>query len=146
MARSAARRRFFSSGWRPERSTTGWIGNGPQVSITHIFGRYLLFSPGLKPPVLWGTEERLRELLGGGARELRITRRTFVFRYRSVRHYLEVLQTQLGPTRKTFLALDPVRRENLVGELVDLIGRSNRSGDETMVVPSDYLEVVVTRL
>ena len=43
-------------------------------------------------------------------------------------------------------ALDPVRRENLVGELVDLIGRSNRSGDETMVVPSDYLEVVVTRL
>ena len=43
-------------------------------------------------------------------------------------------------------ALDPVRRENLVGELVDLIGRSNRSGDETMVVPSDYLEVVVSRL
>ena len=43
-------------------------------------------------------------------------------------------------------ALDPVRRENLVGELVDLISRSNRSGDETMVVPSDYLEVVVSRL
>ena len=69
-----------------------------------------------------------------------------MFRYRSVRDYLEVLQTQLGPTRETFWALDPAMRENLVGELVDLIGRSNRSGDETMVVPSDYLEVVVTRL
>ena len=68
-----------------------------------------------------------------------------MFRYRSVRHYLEVLQTQLGPTRETFLALDPARRENLVGELVDLIDRFNRSGDGTLMVPSDYLEVVMTR-
>lgn len=110
-----------------------------------LFGEYLPFSPGLKPPVLWGTEERLRELLGGGARDLRIARRSFVFRYRSVPHYLEVLRTQLGPTRETFRALDPPRRENLVGELVDLIGRFNRSGDGTMVVPSDYLEVVANR-
>ncbi len=110
-----------------------------------LFGEYLPFSPGLKPPVLWGTEERLRELLGGGARDLRIARRSFVFRYRSVPHYLEVLRTQLGPTRETFRTLDPPRRECLVGELVDLIGRFNRSGDGTMVVPSDYLEVVATR-
>jgi len=111
-----------------------------------LFGSYLPLSPDLKPPVLWGTEQRLRELLGGGAKDLRIARRSFVFRYRSVPHYLEVLQTQLGPTRETFRALDPAKRKNLVGELVDLIGRFNRSGDETMVVPSDYLEVVVTRL
>jgi hypothetical protein len=84
--------------------------------------------------------------LGGGARDLRIARRSFVFRYRSVQHYLEVLQTHLGPTRETFRALDPARWENLVGELADLIGRFNRSGGETMVVPSDYLEVVMTRL
>jgi hypothetical protein len=84
--------------------------------------------------------------LGGSASDLRIARRSFVFRYRSVPHYLEVLQSQLGPTRETFRALDPATRENLVGELVDLIGRYNRSGDETMVVPSDYLEVVVTRI
>ena len=94
--------------------------------------------------MLWGTEERLRELLGAVV-DLRITRRTFVFRYRSVRHYLEVLQTQLGPTRETFLALDPEKRENLAGDVVGLIGRFNRSGDDTMVVPSDYLEVVLTR-
>src|SRR5215212_8884889 len=111
-----------------------------------LFGKYLPFSPGLKPPVLWGTQERLRELLAGGARDLRIARRSFVFRYRSVPHYVEVLQTQLGPTLETFRTLKPARRENLVGELVDLVGRFNRSGDETMVVPSDYLEAVVTRL
>jgi hypothetical protein len=83
--------------------------------------------------------------LDGGARDLLIARRSFVFRYRSVPHYLEVLQTQLGPTLETFRALEPARRENLVGELVDLIRRFNRSDDGTMVVPSDYLEMVATR-
>ena len=125
---------------------TSWTPDGFAGEQGSLFGKYLPFSPGLKPPVLWGTEQRLRELLGGGAKDLRIARRSFVFRYRSVPHYLEVLQTQLGPTRETFRALDPVRREDLVGELVALIDRFNRSGDETMVVPSDYLEVVVTRL
>ncbi len=122
--------------WTPD-SFAGEIGS--------LFGRYMPPSPGLEPPVLWGTEQRLRELLGGGARDLRIARRSFVFRYRSVRHYLDVLQTYLGPTRETFLALHPVRRGNLIDELGDLIGRFNRSDDETMVVPSDYLEVVATR-
>jgi SAM-dependent methyltransferase len=125
---------------------TSWTPDSFAGEQGSLFGKYLPFSPGLKPPVLWGTEQRLRELLGGGAKDLRIARRNFVFRYRSVRHYLEVLQTQLGPTRETFRALDPVRREDLVGELVALIDRFNRSGDETMVVPSDYLEVVMTRL
>ena len=122
-----------------------WTPDGFAGEMGSLFGRYLPLSPGLKPPVLWGTEERLRELLGSGANSLQIARRSFVFRYRSIRHYLDVLQTHLGPTRETFLALDPVMRENLVGELVDLIGRFDRSDDETMVVPSDYLEVVVTR-
>ncbi len=122
-----------------------WTPDGFAGELGSLFGSYLPFSPGLKPPVLWGTEERLRELFGSGASDLRIARRSFVFRYRSVRHYLEVLQTQLGPTRETLLTLEPAGRENLVGELVDLVGRFNRSGDETMVVPSDYLEVVVTR-
>ncbi|MBA2510392.1 MAG: class I SAM-dependent methyltransferase [Rubrobacteraceae bacterium] len=122
-----------------------WTPDGFAGELGSLFGSYLPFSPGLKPPVLWGTEGRLRELLGGGVRDLRIARRSFVFRYRSIRHYLEVLQTQLGPTRETFLSLDPAEREGLMRDVVDLIGRFNRSGDGTMVVPSDYLEVVATR-
>ena len=122
-----------------------WTPDGFAGELGSLFGSYLPPSPGLKPPALWGTEERLRELLGG-AGELRISRRSFVFRYRSVGHYLEVLQTQLGPTRETLRALEPADRERLAGEVVDLVGRFNRSGDETVVVPSDYLEVVVDRL
>lgn len=121
-----------------------WTPDGFAGELGSLFGSYLPFSPGLKPPVLWGTEERLRELLGG-AGGMRISRRTFVFRYRSVSHYLEVLQTQLGPTRETLRTLDPADQERLAGEVVDLVGRFNRSGDETVMVPSDYLEVVVDR-
>ena len=110
-----------------------------------MFGTYVPPPPGLKPPVLWGTDERLRELLGGDTEHVRTTRRSFVFRYRSVRHYLEVLQTYLGPTREAFRALDPAEQESLQGDVVDLVNRFNRSNDETMVVPSDYLEVVAVR-
>ena len=121
-----------------------WTPDGFAGELGSLFGSYLPPSPGLKPPTLWGTEERLRELLGGDG-ELRVARRTFVFRYRSVLHYLEVLQTQLGPTRETLRTLDPAQRERLSGEVAALVGRFNRSGDETVAVPSDYLEVVVDR-
>ena len=121
-----------------------WTPDGFAGELGSLFGSYLPFSPGLKPPVLWGTEGRLRELLGGDAGDLRIARRSFVFRYRSARHYLEILKTQLGPTRGAFLALEPEKQENLTADVLDLVGRFNRSDDGTMVVPSDYLEVVVT--
>jgi SAM-dependent methyltransferase len=122
-----------------------WTPDSFTVAMNDVFARYLPPPLGLKPPALWGTEEGLRELLCTGVEILQTARRTFVFRYRSVGHYLEMLQIHLGPTREAFKRLDPVQRESLEGDLADLIGRFNRSGDGTMVVPSDYLEVVAVR-
>ena len=122
-----------------------WTPDSFAGEMSGVFGRYAPPPPGVEPPTLWGTEERVRELLGGGIAGLRTARRSFVFRYRSARHYLEVLQTHLGPTRQAFQTLGSTERENLAGDLVDLVGRFNRSGDETMIVPSDYLEVVAIR-
>ena len=68
-----------------------------------------------------------------------------MFRYRSFRHYLEMLQTHLGPTRRAFESLEAAEREGLEGDLADLVNRFNSSGDGTMVVPSDYLEFVAVR-
>jgi hypothetical protein len=56
-----------------------------------------------------------------------------------------MLQTHLGPTRESFRSLDAEEKEGLTGDLTDLVNRFNRSGDETMVVPSDYLEVVAIK-
>ncbi len=124
---------------------TSWTPDSFAGKMPDVLGRYVPPPPGLEPPTLWGTEERLRELLGSGARSLQIARRSFVFRYRSVRHYLEMLESYLGPTREAFRRLGPAEKENLVGDLADFVNSFNRSDDETMVVPSDYLEVVVTR-
>ena len=68
-----------------------------------------------------------------------------MFRYRSPEHCLEVFKTFYGPVLKTFAALQPEAQEALRKDLLWLITEFNRSGDYTMVVPSEYLEVVITR-
>ena len=124
-----------------------WTPDGFASELAALFGRYAASPPptGFQPPALWGTEERLWELLGDGVASIEVSRRSFVFRYRSLEHYAEVLRYDLGPTRQTFEGLDGAGQEELGGELAELVRRFNRSGDETLVVPSDYLEVVAVR-
>ena len=68
-----------------------------------------------------------------------------MFRYRSGEHFLEVFKNYYGPTLKAFAALQPAGQTELERDILSLIGRFNRSGDGTMVVPSEYLEIVITR-
>ncbi len=122
-----------------------WTPDSFAAEMPRVFARYAPPPPGLESPSLWGREERARELLGNGIKDFRSVRRSFVFRYRSVGHYLQMLQTHLGPTLESFRSLGAEEKKRLAGEVVDLANRFNRSGDETMVVPSDYLEVVAIR-
>ena len=46
---------------------------------------------------------------------------------------------------KAFAALAPAGQAALESDIRDLIARFNRAEDGTVVVPSEYLEVVVTR-
>jgi len=101
--------------------------------------------PGAKSPALWGDQERLRELFDPHASFIKSTPRNFVFRYRSADHWLEVFKTYYGPVLKAFAALAPVAQAALEGDLKALIGRFNRSGDASMIVPAEYLEIVITR-
>jgi len=120
----------------------------PESFIGRLFktlGKYLPPAPGVKSPALWGTKERLDELFGGAAREIRATSREFVFRYRSPEHWIEVFRTYYGPMNKTFGALDADRQAAFTSELLALIASRNRSGDGTLVLPSEYLEVVIER-
>lgn len=122
--------------WTPE----GFIG-----MFFGIIAHYVPPPPGLNPPVLWGTEERLRELFGDEVASLQSTRRSFVFRYRSVQHWLEVFRTTFGPVMKAFELLDPAGQEGLARDLMAAAHQFNRSGDGKMVVPGEYLEVVAIR-
>ncbi len=120
----------------------------PDGFIGHVFktiGRHVAPVAGLRSPALWGTEERLTELFGSAEASIQTTRRDFVFRYRSPRHWLEVFRTYYGPALKAFAALAPQAQPALEQDLLALVEQFNRSGDATMVAPSSYLEVVITR-
>jgi ubiquinone/menaquinone biosynthesis C-methylase UbiE len=120
----------------------------PESFIGQLFktiGKYIPPAPGVRSPALWGTQARIEELFGDTAKEIRMTSREFVFRYRSAAHWIEVFRTYYGPMNKTFGALDAGKQADFTEHLLDLMKSRNRSGDHTLVVPSEYLEVVIER-
>lgn len=122
-----------------------WTPDGFIGQLFKTIGKYMPAPAGVKSPALWGTGARITEFFGAQASSIQLEQRDFVFRYRSAQHWLDVFKSYYGPLLKTFGALDPETRTALTDDLFELIKRFNRSGDKTMVVPSEYLEVVVTR-
>jgi len=105
--------------------------------------KYVPAAPGLRSPMLWGDPAHIVELFG--ARSLRAECRTFKFRYRSAAHFVEVFRAFYGPTHKAFAALDTEAQAALTAELTALLERRNVAGPGSLVVPAEYLEIVVTR-
>jgi ubiquinone/menaquinone biosynthesis C-methylase UbiE len=122
-----------------------WTPDGFIGQVFKTIGRHAPPPAGVKSPALWGTRARLGELFEPHASSIKSAQRNFVFRYRSPEHWLEVFKTYYGPLLKTFAALAPAAQSAFENDLKALIDRFNRSGDRSMVVPSEYLEVVVTR-
>ena len=122
-----------------------WTPDGFIGQLFKTIGKHVPPAPGAKSPALWGTRARIAELFEPRATSVESAQRNFVFRYRSPAHWLEVFKTYYGPVLKTFAALDPGAQAALQRDLMALIDRFNRSGDGSMVVPSEYLEIVITR-
>ena len=126
--------RIGMANWTPE----GFIGR-----LFRLIGGRLPPPAGLKSPALWGTESRIVELFGARAEEIRCVRRHFNFRYRSSAHWLQIFGDYYGPTRKAFAALDAGTRAALEAEIAALLDELNVAGAGSLVVPAEYLEVVV---
>jgi ubiquinone/menaquinone biosynthesis C-methylase UbiE len=122
--------------WTPE----GFIGQ-----LFKTLGKHLPPPAGARSPALWGTEARIKEMFGPSASHIRAERRNFVFRYRSPEHFVEIFKTYYGPVLKAFAALDATKQDALKQDILALINSMNRSGDSTMVLPSEYLEIIITR-
>lgn len=128
--------RIGLANWTPD----GFIGQ-----VFKTLGKYLPPAAGTKSPALWGTRGALDDMFGSQASSIKAESRIFNFRYASPEHFLDVFKTYYGPVLKAFAALDAASRQDLHNDLYALIVRMNRSGDTTMVVPSEYLEVVIAR-
>jgi ubiquinone/menaquinone biosynthesis C-methylase UbiE len=126
--------RIGLANWTP----SGFIGR-----LLAIFGRHALPLDGVASPALWGTEARLRELFAG--HRIEATPRAYAFRYRSPARWIEVVRSWYGPADRGFAPLDEAGQAALEAEVAALLGELNCGGADSLVVPNEYLDVVVTK-
>ena len=131
--------RIGLANWTPE----GFIGE-----LLRTIGRRVPAAAGQPAPTLWGTPSRIGEWFGSDAAGIRMERRYFMFRYASPEHWMTQFQAYYGPLRKAFEALGaqgPQAGQALRSDLLDLLQRANRGGAGSLLIPGEYLEVVVDR-
>ena len=119
----------------------------PESFIGQLFktmGKYVAPAPGMKSPALWGNKPHLETLFSAKA-TIAAQSKNFVFRYKSPRHWIEIFRGYYGPVVKAFAAIDPPAREALEADLYALLDKFNIAADGTLVIPSEYLEVVITK-
>ena len=130
--------RIGMANWTPE----GFVGKVFATTTSHLSPGGP--PPGVNPPLLWGTEQRLRELFGDGISDLVIHPRECVFRFHSPEHWGDLFRTYFGPTKVAFETLGE-NADALATELLDLARQANRAGERAMIVSGEYVEVVATR-
>jgi ubiquinone/menaquinone biosynthesis C-methylase UbiE len=129
-----SRGRIGMANWTPE----GFIGQLFRVIAAHVPP-----PAGTQSPLMWGSEPHIVELFGPRVTDIRCVRRHFNFRYRTAEHWIDVFRNFYGPLHKAYAALDPARREHLTEEITALLERLNAGGPNSLVIPSEYLEMVV---
>lgn len=128
--------RIGMANWTPE----GFIGR-----LFKVIGAHVPPPAGLKSPALWGTESHIAELFGTRSARIHCERRIFNFRYRSAAHWVQVFRDYYGPTHKAFAALDETARPALERDITALLEQLNTARGASLVVPAEYLEVVITK-
>jgi SAM-dependent methyltransferase len=124
---------------------SNWSPEGVTGQMFRLGAKYAAPPAAIDPPVLWGTEERVRELFGDGVSSIRFERRLCQFRFHSAEHWLNYFRRWFGPTKAAFDRLDEAGASAYEADLIDLMERNNRAGDRALVVPSEYIEVVAVR-
>jgi len=122
-----------------------WTREGFVGQMFKTFAKFIAPS-GMPAPVLWGDEAMVRERLGSGVSDLKMTRRQYPFTYPfPPAEVVEFFRQYYGPTNRAFASLDDVAAQKLREELEQLWSQHNRGGDELTVVSSEYLEVIAVR-
>ena len=126
--------RIAMANWTP----TGFIGQMLKATV-----RYAPPAAGVPSPLLWGTEDAVRERLGAGCSTLALTRRVITFEYPfSPEQVVNEFRLWYGPTLRAFASLEEEARNSFRIDLEGLWWENNRANDGTTRVESEYLEVV----
>jgi ubiquinone/menaquinone biosynthesis C-methylase UbiE len=120
---------------------SNWVPDGTVGEMFRVTSKHNPPPAGLLPPILWGTQERLAELFPGANIEL--TRRMVRVTMPSVDFWLDYFRTWFGPTVKAFEVVGEAGAPALEADLRDFAARHNVSGDDTLVLPQAYVDVVI---
>ena len=122
-----------------------WTPDGFWGQTFALVGKYMPPPAGVRPPPEWGTETRLQELFGAATSSMSISKRSALFRYRDNAHWIDVFRTWFGPIVLLLAKLDDERSSEFLRELDNTLTRFNVSGDDTIMISADYLEVVIVK-
>ncbi len=118
-----------------------WTPEGINGRMFGVMGAHMPPPPpGFSPPVLWGSEERIRELFGKHGLEPQFERHTTTFEDESIEHWVSFHEHALGPVVMAKSALEPQGRwEAARADLVGLYEEANEAEDGSMRVQAEYL-------
>jgi SAM-dependent methyltransferase len=123
-----------------------WMPEGFGGDFFAAHARHASPPPGIKPPVRWGTDPGLDELLGHGTHAIYRERRTVdVLFARSIAHAMEIFRTYFGPTIRAFKAIDEGEHKMLYDDIVAVLKRYNRATDGTAAIRAEYLQTIAVR-
>ena len=122
-----------------------WAPDGFIGELFRTVSKHMPPPPGLRSPMLWGTEDHLRELFGDRIESLDVTELTFTWRFTSPEELVTFFRLWYGPTLKAFAALEDTKRDALELDLIELANRFDRLGGDAIAVPATYTEAVAVR-
>jgi SAM-dependent methyltransferase len=119
----------------------------PEGAIGELFRRVGSYAPppdGVGAPTRWGTESGVRDLLGGAAADIGVTRRVCMLRNVSPEGFADFFLTNYGPVLTAARRLDDEGRAAFRSDLARLAKALSRR-DDGVASPAEYLEVVAWR-
>ncbi len=118
----------------------------PEGSVGDVFRASASYMPPppdfASPPVLWGTEDHVREMFGTAATALEFERHSTKIEWESVDGFADFFMDRFGPlvTARQMLG---ERFAELREEIIEIWARWNESGDGRLVLPQEYLLSVI---
>jgi len=122
-----------------------WTPAGFVGQMLKLVGRHVPPPPAAQPPTRWGTEEGVRELLGGGAARLAFSTVSVTQRFPSPEYFADFFLKYYGPTFKASEALTDEGRRAFRDDLIALAAAANDATDGTLVNDWEFLVTVATK-
>ncbi len=125
-----------------------WVPDGLMAANQAIVQKHVPPPPaaaGMRRPVAWGDEARIRELFDGHVSEVRTEHRTIELCAGSAAELVQFNRTWFGPARTAFARLDETCQATLAADLAAAFERFNRATDGTLVAQAEYLEVAAVK-